>query len=247
MIDIILPTYNSERYIRQTLLSIINQSFYNWNLLVIDSFSNDKTIDIIKSFKDQRISIHNFKGNVSQARIYGVSLSQSDFIAFIDSDDLWKKNKLELQFNFMKLHNIDFSSTSYEYFKDEKQYPITLKNETITFKSQLIYRDIANSSVMVKKKILRDFYKESDNIFAEDYLNWMMILKNRINCYLLKENLTSIRIHNANRSKNYFKQIKDIFFIYNKKLNFNFFLSLIILIAYLIMNLNKIKLKLLYD
>ena len=101
LVDIILPNYNKAKFLDETIKSIINQSFTNFTLYVIDDFSNDNSLDIIKKYSDSRIKLTALKENkgVSYCRNLGLGFSKSKYIAFIDADDYWDKNKLENLFN----------------------------------------------------------------------------------------------------------------------------------------------------
>ena len=120
-ISIVMPNYNSSLFLEQTIKSIINQSFFNWELIIVDDNSNSQTKKILKKYsKIKKIKIFFLKRNRGDGycRLYGVKKAHSSIIAFIDSDDIWKKNKLKLQYNFMKNYNLNFSYTQYSAFKE---------------------------------------------------------------------------------------------------------------------------------
>ena len=126
-IDIILPNYNSSLFITETINSVLNQSYKNWKLIIVDDFSNKETVNILKKFSyNKKIKVFWQKKNrgAGFCRNYAIKKSNSPFVAFIDSDDIWKKNKLENQINFMKRNNFSFTYTNYETFgkKSEKNY-----------------------------------------------------------------------------------------------------------------------------
>ena len=115
-IDIILPNYNSYKFIEETIKSIKNQNFSHWKLTIVDDNSNQKTKKILKKIlKNKKIQVYWLKKNrgAGFCRNYAIKKTKSPFIAFIDSDDIWKKNKLKNQINFMKKNNYSFSYTSY--------------------------------------------------------------------------------------------------------------------------------------
>ena len=100
-IAIILPNYNSSKFINETIRSIKNQSYKNWELIIVDDASDEKTKKVLKNFKNEKkIKIYYLKKNKGAAycRNLGIRKSKSDYLAFIDSDDYWKKNKLKLQY-----------------------------------------------------------------------------------------------------------------------------------------------------
>ena len=104
-VTIILPNYNSELYIKKTLDSILNQTYQNWRLIIIDDNSNLNTKKILKKFKmNKKVKIFYLNSNRGAAycRNYALKKIKTNYVAFIDSDDIWEKNKLKLQINFMK-------------------------------------------------------------------------------------------------------------------------------------------------
>ena len=111
-IDIILPNYNSSDFIKDTLKSIISQTYKNWNLIIVDDCSNQKTRNILKKYqKNKKIKIYWLKKNkgAGYCRNLAIKKSKSPYLAFIDSDDIWKKDKLETQLRFMENNNYSFT------------------------------------------------------------------------------------------------------------------------------------------
>ena len=115
-ISIIIPTYNSSRSILTTLHSVANQSYKDYEIIIVDSYSIDDTIVKIKSLKNKKIRIFFTKKDkgLSYARYFGILKSRGKYIAFLDSDDEWKKNKLMKQIKFMKTHRSVFSCTNFQ-------------------------------------------------------------------------------------------------------------------------------------
>ncbi|MGL5084035.1 MAG: glycosyltransferase family 2 protein [Microcoleaceae cyanobacterium] len=104
-ISVIIPTYNAEKTIRETVRSVIKQSFSNWELLIVDDGSNDKTLDIIAQFSDPRIHVFTYSNaGVSTSRNRGLAKASGEFVAFLDHDDLWTSDKLEAQFQALQVH-----------------------------------------------------------------------------------------------------------------------------------------------
>lgn len=105
LVSIITPVYNSEEYLEETILSVINQTYKNWELLLIDDYSTDNSYKIIEKYlTDERIKYLRNERNSGPAitRNVGLEKSKGEYIAFLDSDDIWAKNKLELQIDYMK-------------------------------------------------------------------------------------------------------------------------------------------------
>ena len=217
-IDIILPNYNSSKFLKQTLNSIIMQTYKNWKLIIIDDCSDDKTKNILKKYlKDKRIKIFWLKKNngAGFCRNYGIKKSKSPYVAFIDSDDVWKKNKLEKQIIFMKKNNFSFSYTNYETFGEKKK--IIIPPLRFDYKSFINNTSIGTSTMMVKRKELRNI-KFTNSKICEDYYFKCKLLKRVKFAFCLNEFLTRYRIRrNSMQSSN----IKNIFWIWKINRDFN--------------------------
>ena len=218
-IDIILPNYNSSEFIEKTIQSVLKQNFNKWRLILVDDFSNLKTRKIIKKFdKFKKIKIYWLKKNKGAAycRNFAISKSNSKYIAFLDSDDIWEKNKLKLQIEYMKKNNYYFTYTYYKTFG--------LKFKTITppiklnFDNFIRNTSIATSTMMIKREIMEGI-KFTDTNICEDYYFKCKILKKIKFAYCLKKYLTKYRIRNnslqSNKLKNFY-WIWKINYKYNK-------------------------------
>jgi teichuronic acid biosynthesis glycosyltransferase TuaG len=217
-IDIILPNYNSSKFLKQTLKSILGQTYKNWRLIIIDDSSDYKTIDILrKHCSDKRIKIFWLKKNrgAGFCRNLGIKKSKSPYIAFIDSDDVWKKNKLKNQINFMKKNNYSFSYTFYETFGDKiKNIIPPLKFD---YESFIRNTSIATSTMMVKRNKLRNI-KFTNTKICEDYYFKCKLLKRVDFAYCLNKFLTKYRIrHNSLQSNN----LRNIFWIWKINKDYN--------------------------
>ncbi|MAW17296.1 MAG: glycosyl transferase [Pelagibacteraceae bacterium] len=207
-IDIILPNYNSFEFIDKTIQSVLNQNFTNWRLIIIDDFSNIETRKKIKKYeKLKKIKIYWQKKNRGAAycRNFAINKSKSKYLAFIDSDDIWGKNKLKLQLEYMKKNNFDFTYTYYETFgiKSKKIIP-PIK---FHFNSFIKNTSIATSTMMIKRKSAKGI-KFTNTAICEDYHFKCKILKKIKFAYCLKKYLTKYRIRKnslqSNKLKNFF-------------------------------------------
>ena len=109
LISIIIPTYNRCKDLSNAITSVLNQTYKNWEIIIIDNYSTDETFKIVKQFNDNRIfyfKLNNY-GNIAISRNYGINKSNGEIIAFLDSDDYWYKNKLEIASIYFEL-NYDF-------------------------------------------------------------------------------------------------------------------------------------------
>ena len=195
LISIIIPTYNSSALILKTLHSVINQDYKDYEIIIIDSYSVDDTIIKIKSLKNKRIRIFFTKKEkgLSYARSFGILKSRGRYIAFLDSDDEWKKNKLMKQIKFMKNHQSVFSCTNFQLKKNKNIKKIIIKKNKIFFNDLLADRPIALSSVIILRDIILNVAKNNhSDTYAEDYLWWVLVLKKNYYCNVIKSNLTTI-------------------------------------------------------
>ena len=135
-IDIILPNFNSYEFIDKAVQSVLKQDFKNWKLIIVDDFSDIKTRKKIRKYaKLKKVKIYWLKKNKGAAycRNFGIKNSNSKYLAFLDSDDFWLKNKLKNQIRFMQKNNYDFTYTNYKTFGLKKKKVIPPKKLYITF------------------------------------------------------------------------------------------------------------------
>ncbi len=192
-IDIILPNFNSSGYIKETIKSIIDQTFKNWKLIIVDDCSDKKTRTLLKKFsKNKRIKIYWLKKNKGAGfcRNYAIKKSKSPYLAFIDSDDIWKKDKLETQLRFMENNNYLFTYTNYETFGKKIKFISPAKE--YDFKKFVNDTSICTSTMIIKRNILKNVEFINSEI-CEDYFFKCKILK-ICNAYCLDDYLTKYRI-----------------------------------------------------
>ena len=122
-VSIITPLYNSEKYIADTINSVLDQSYTDFEMIIIDDHSQDNSVNIVKGFKDKRIQLICLKINngAGVARNKGIDIAKGRYIAFLDSDDQWLPNKLEKQINFMRSKNVSFCFSSFYLMDDDSQ------------------------------------------------------------------------------------------------------------------------------
>ncbi len=237
-IDIILPNYNSSLFITETINSVLNQSYRNWKLIIVDDFSDKKTVNILKKIKsNKRIKIFWQKKNrgAGFCRNYAIKKSNSPFVAFIDSDDVWKKNKLKNQIDFMKKNNFSFTYTNYETFG--KKMKKIINPPKLDYSNFIRNTSIATSTMMVRRKEIKNI-KFTNSKICEDYYFKCKLLKKIKFAHCLKKNLTRYRIRDKSLQSN---NIRNFYWIWkiNKDYNYlNFFENFISLFF---ISLNSIK------
>lgn len=212
-----MPNYNKKLYLEETIISVINQSIENWNLIIIDNNSNDGSDIILNKYNNsKKINIIKLKKNMglSFSRNLGLRLSKNKYVAFLDSDDLWHKEKLRLQIEFMEKNNYSFIYSNYTPFYTNKNNKIFKKtiNPKKYYNLDLFIRDtsIATSSMIIKKDSIKQS-KFKKNSYNEDYDFKCKILKKGIIAYNLTENLTFYRITKNSRSSHKLKSLISIF------------------------------------
>ena len=241
-VDIILPNFNSSDYIRETIKSIIGQTFKNWKLIIVDDCSDKKTKTILQKFsKNKKIKIFWLKKNKGAGfcRNLAIKKSNSPYLAFIDSDDIWKKDKLETQLRFMENNNYLFTYTNYETFGKRTKFIFPAKE--YDFKKFVNDTSICTSTMIIKRNILKNIEFTNSKI-CEDYFFKCKILRN-CNAYCLDDFLTKYRVRNNSLQSS---SLKNFYWIWkiNKQYNkFNFFENLSSLILISLNSLRKYGLK----
>jgi teichuronic acid biosynthesis glycosyltransferase TuaG len=213
LVSVVMPAYNCEKYVVEAINSILAQTYRNWELLVLDDGSKDNTLRIIEEFsqKDSRIkALPNGKNmGVSATRNRGIELASGEWIAFLDSDDMWKPEKLEKQFEIIEKEAAEFLFTGSSYINEEGEpyKGIFEVPEKITYKKLRNQNVISCSSVLVKKKYFEHIKMEKDEMH-EDYAVWLRILKTGVTAFGVNEPLLIYRISRNSKSGNKMKTVK---------------------------------------
>lgn len=210
LISIIIPTYNHARYLGRALQSIFDQTYGNWEAIIIDNHSTDDTPNVVKKFYDTRVryfKIHN-DGIIAASRNLGVNKADGDWIAFLDSDDWWSADKLEVCSKYLD-DNVDLIHHDLNIVYDQPSFfrrRITCSRQlkSPTLKDLLIKGNaIVNSTVIVRRKLLAKIggISEDKNMVAsEDYNTWLKIasltekfryLPKSLGCYQVHSNAVS--------------------------------------------------------
>jgi teichuronic acid biosynthesis glycosyltransferase TuaG len=233
-ISIIIPYFNKKQFIKKTLKSILNQSYANFEIIIIYDDQSKKDLEYIKSLKvlDKRIKIIINEKNIGAglSRNRGVLKSQGKYIAFIDADDTWHRSKLSLQLKLMKKKNYDITHTSYNIVSFNGKKISTRKARDITKLEDLVKScDIGLSTVMLRKKILNSKLKFASIKTKEDFVLWLRILQENYKIYALNKNLTSWTNSKNSLSSSIFQKLVDGYRVYYKYLNKNMFDSIYLL------------------
>lgn len=221
-IDIIMPVYNCEDYIKEAINSIKEQTIDNWKIIIIEDCSEDRSLikieEIIEDIKQKVILIKNKEHiGVANSRNAGIEKSKSKYIAFLDGDDIWDKEKLEKQIRFMKNSNYGFTYTKFSYLKGKRKNAVKIFPKKLDYKQALKNTFILTSTVMINTDKIRKENIYMPNIESEDTATWWNILKSGNIAYGLKDNLTIYRVHKNGISFNKLKNVKKTWRLYRKK------------------------------
>ena len=235
LVSIITPVHNSEEFIKQTMDSVLAQTYKSWEHILVDDCSSDGSEALIKSFqkKDSRIKYYCLEKNSGAgiARNKGIELAQGQYIAFLDSDDQWFPKKLERQLNFMQKNSYYFTFTDYD-MVDEKGQRLAKQvkcKSRVTYKSALYKNPIGCLTVIYDVDFFGKQYMPSIRK-RQDYALWLNLLK-KTNGYGLNEILASYRTGNASISANKFDLLKYEWKIYREVEGLSLFKSAFYLVS----------------
>ncbi len=242
--SIIMPAYNSEKYIDEAIESVIKQTYKNWELIIVNDASTDGTEKIIKSYqkKDKRIKLISLPKNqgVANARNAAIQNAKGRYIAFLDADDYWEKEKLQEQIRFMKNKNITFSYHDYKLLNTaknkEKQIKVPLKLDY----NELLKGNTTGSclTVCIDRKIVDKIYFPDEK--HEDYICWLNTLKNYcIEGYSLNKTLGTYRIGKKSISSNKLQSAVWNWQVYRKSQNISVLKTIYYMCFYVLNGLRK--------
>ena len=205
--SVIVNCKNSEKYLKECLESILNQTYKNFELIIIDNNSKDSTSKIASIYDDKRIKYFNSNKNLSlgAARNLGIRHSSGSYIGFLDSDDLWHKNKLEETRKTIKLYDSSIIYSNVSYFNEKKSQKLYLIDKA--FNSNIFNQQIENYNLCISSCIINkfyliklDFYFDEKLEVCEDYDLFLRLLMQQSASYI-PEVLTRYRIHENNLTK----------------------------------------------
>lgn len=232
LISIIIPVYNAEKFLDDTIKTIKEQSYENWELIFVDDCSTDNSIELIENEMkiDNRIKLIKLEQNsgAAIARNTGIDLAQGRYLTYIDADDLWNSKKLEKQLEFMKENDCGFSFTGYEFANENGigNGKIVRVPKTITYKQALKNTTIWTSTVMFDlEKLNKELLKMPNVRRGQDTATWWKILKNIEYAYGLDEVLSYYRRTDNTLSSNKIRALKRTWNLYRNVEHLNIFYS----------------------
>ena len=238
LVSIITPTFNSEKFIAETIQSVKNQTYENWEMIIVDDCSSDETFSIISNFSknDNRIKIHQLKNNsgAGVARNEGVNLATGRFISFLDSDDLWKPSKLKKQVEFLISNNLPLTFSFYERINEEGK-PL---NEIVKCPKKLHYFQLFFCNYVGNLTGIYDVtYFGKINISSirkrQDWVMWLSILKKTKIAIPIPESLAYYRVRVNSISASKYDLLKHNFSVYRNYHKLNIVMSILCMIGFL--------------
>ena len=246
LVSVITPAYNAEKYIKDTIESVIAQTYTNWEMIIVDDASVDNTVNIINYYqqKDKRIKLIALKKNhgVANARNTAIENAKGQYVAFLDADDFWENNKLQEQIKFMQDNNIAFSYHAYKLFDLSKQ-----KQKTMLVPKQLNYQELLKGNttgscltVCLDRKVVSDIYFPKEK--HEDYICWLNILKQyNLIAFGINKILGTYRIGKKSISSNKLKSAIWNWKVYRKSQSLSILMSAYYMCFYIVKGLKKYK------
>jgi glycosyltransferase involved in cell wall biosynthesis len=205
-VSIVMPVFNADKYLKATIESILNQSYENFELILINDGSTDNSETIIRSFTDNRIKLLNNQGN--KGLIYSLnkafSISEGKYIARMDSDDLAHKDRIKIQVEYLE-NNIDVGIVSSNAIMFSDRYPIIKKStnynkDNDAIKCELLFRNrIIHPSVMLRSSIVKTGFQDIYNpkhLMCEDFGLWQLLIS-KYKFFVIQDNLVRYRMTNS--------------------------------------------------
>lgn len=243
-ISVIMAYFDKKKYVESSIDSVLNQSHKDLELLIIYDDETKKDLKFLQALskKDKRIKLIINEKNLGagESRNKGIKLSNSNFISFIDSDDLWDIDKLKIQMNFMIKNGLSICHTSYKII-DKLNHKIGSRKsvDNLRYEDLLKSCDIGLSTVMMKKNLIDDNYKFANLKTKEDYVLWLTLAKKGLEFKLIDIELTSWRKLDKSLSSSVLQKLKDGYLVYSKFMKFNFIKSFYYLVRLSIYSLMR--------
>ena len=245
LVSIIMPNYNGAKYVKETIESVLAQTYTNWELLFVDDCSTDNSLEIVEKFQDERIHIFRNEKNSGAAvsRNFALNEAKGRWIAFLDSDDLWLPEKLEKQIDFMKTNGYAFTFTDYDVIDENDETLSYFKPhlDVCNYKDILKHNHIGCLTVIYDSEKVGKVLMPTEAIKREDWACWLSILKKGEQAYCFHERLARYKVHSNSVSSNKIKMMKYQWNVYRKVEKINIFKSFYYLFYWAIMGVLKYR------
>ena len=224
LVSVIVPVYNANKYIEATVKTVQEQSYENWELLLVDDGSTDGSTETIKRIVEADVTnrivplFPEEHGSAARARNFGLEHAKGRYIAFLDADDLWEKDKLTEELSFMKEKEAGFVFTGYEFAdaNGKGTGKVVKVPETLSYKQALKNTTIFTSTVLIDLEKIDRSLVMMPEMKSEDTATWYKILRNGYLAYGLDKNLVKYRRVAQSLSSNKLEAIRRIWNLYRK-------------------------------
>lgn len=244
LVSVIMPVYNAEKYLDAAISSVLNQTYQHFELIVIDDCSKDNSLEKARSYeqRDARVRVIAGEENQGVARVRnrGIQQAKGDYIALLDSDDVWREDKLERQMALIESQGAQIAYCSYDFIDESGNKimrPFIVPDQT-NYKKMLISNVISCSTALIDAKLLKD-HPFKPECYHEDYALWMELMKIPAKAVGDKEILMHYRQVNGSRSHDKWNAAKKRWRIYRDDLELSIAQSCIAFAGYTFMGLVK--------
>lgn len=221
LVSIIMPSYNAARFIGESINSVLLQTYSNWELLIVDDCSKDNSVEVVRKFAniDKRGVLFSLEKNVGAAAARNVAIehAQGQYIAFLDSDDVWDEYKLEKQLAFMKQYSYAFTFSNYYIMEEngKKTENIVKVPSSLSYHQYLRNTIIGCLTVIIDRQQTGDF-KMPLIKSSHDMALWLLIMKRGFKAYGLKDVLAGYRLVSTSNTAKKWKAAKDVWKVYRE-------------------------------
>ena len=246
LVSVVMPAYNAAEYIEAAVTSVQRQSFTNWELIVVDDCSSDETCPFVERLarQDPRIRLYHNAQNQGTAysRNHGLEQCRGDYVALLDSDDIWHPEKLEKQLALIQKEGADLVYTSYAIVDEhgQKRCNDFLVPSQTDFSALLKENVIGCSTVLMTHKVTEQFLFDN-TYYHEDYVLWLQMLRSGKRAVGVTDVLVDYRYHSGSRASNKLSSAKRRWTIYRSYLGLSRMKSIRYLMHYGISGLRKYK------
>lgn len=221
LVSIIMPSYNAARFIGESINSVLLQTYSNWELLIVDDCSKDNSVEVVRKFAniDKRVVLFSLEKNVGAAAARNVAIehAQGQYIAFLDSDDVWDEYKLEKQLAFMKQYSYVFTFSNYYVMEENGKK----KENIVKVPSSLSYHQYLRNTIIGCLTVIIDRQQTGDFKMpliksSHDMALWLLIMKRGFKAYGLKDVLAGYRLVSTSNTAKKWKAAKDVWKVYRE-------------------------------
>ena len=244
LVSIVIPAYNAEKYIEKTIRSVLGQTYTNYEVIIMDDCSSDKTYSIIQdlALEDNRIKCYQNRENqgVAITRNNAIARCTGEYIALLDADDIWMETKLEKQVKLLQETKAQITYCSYGFINENDTEILRpfIVPATTNYKSMLGKSVISCSTALIERQVFEKYKFEAD-VYHEDYVLWLKILKDQMKAVGDSEVLAYYRLMEGTRSANKINSAIKRWQVYRKSMKMPFIKSAVAMIQYIINGLMK--------